>query len=67
MKKKEELIYIHNKLFFTIFSNFEKYIRLNTLAKDTGFHWTTVKRHIQLMSISYKQRNKIKPKRSAVK
>lgn len=49
----------HKEICFKLFSNLPKYVRLNTLAVDIGYKWRTVKNHIQMMSRSYKERNKL--------
>jgi predicted AAA+ superfamily ATPase len=49
----------HKEICFKLFSNLSKYVRLNTLAEDTGYNWRTIKNHIDMMSYSYEERNKV--------
>lgn len=49
----------HRIICQTLFSDLKKYVRLHSLEKDTGYTWRTIRHHIILMSIGYKERHKL--------
>jgi len=50
---------IHKKITYELFANLEKHVRINSIVTATEFNWRTIKRHLELMSIGYKERSRI--------
>ena len=49
-------ITIHKEIRYHLFANLEKIVNKNKLSQITGYNWRTIKRHLEMMSLDYKNR-----------
>ena len=52
----------HKEISFHLFSNLTELISKNKLSELTGYNWRTIKHHLELMSIGYKERRNVTQK-----
>ena len=61
-KKEKETMQVvaHEEICLAMFSNLEHLININHLARKTKYNWRTVRNHLRMMSMNYKEINKLK-------
>ena len=55
---------IHNKISMALFANLEECVNINALVKKTEYNWRTIRKHLRLMSLGYRERDKIMGRKS---